>query len=116
MRKCKILELILYLANSKSDLQMQKLHAEPTICSGFLCKGDGSCHDDYSASLVLNNMHYYNLVLFATEVMLYVGSCEEFDDILLPVIIKQTDWSNCFERRHVNFSESALLVWLNSIC
>lgn len=102
MRKFKTLELILQVASGKSRIDIQKPSVDPKVCSGFLCKGDDSCTDVYRAALVLNPVHYYDLVLSATEVILYVGNCEEFEDILLPVIIKQKDWAKCFERRHVS--------------
>lgn len=106
MRKCKILELILQLANSQSEFEIQKPSIVPKICSGFLCKGDGSCNDNLSSSQILNVTHYYNLVLSATEVLLFVGNSEEFETILMPAIIKQKHWPKCFERRHVSIFSS----------
>lgn len=106
MRKCKILELILQLANSQSDFEIQKPIIAPKLCNGFLCKVDGSCNDNLSSSLILNVTHYYNLVLSATEVLLFVGNTEEFEAVLLPAIIKQKHWPKCFERRHVSIFSS----------
>lgn len=110
MRKCQFVKLILSLANSKFELQRQKPIVEARVCSGFLCKGDGSCTDDYSSSYNLEPIHYYNLVLAATEVILYVTDCEEFEDIIIPEIIKHPEWSSCFERRHVSISDITLQV------
>lgn len=106
MRKFKILELILQLANSQSDFEIQKPTIAPKLCNGFLCKGDGSCNDNLSSSKILNDTHYYNLVLSATEVLLFVGNTEEFEAVLLPAIIKQKHWPKCFERRHVSIFAS----------
>lgn len=80
---------------------MQKPALEAMICSGFLCKGGGSCTDDFCSFEMLNATHYYNLLMSITEVMLHVCNSEELEDILLPVITKPSNWAKCFERRHV---------------
>ncbi|KAJ8940386.1 hypothetical protein NQ314_010734 [Rhamnusium bicolor] len=101
MKKCKVLQLILYLTMSNYLIEMQKTFAQDFDCGAFLCSGDGSCRNVNISSPTLNSVHYYDLILSATEVLLYVGNDDDFSDILLPIITRNRNWAKCFERRHV---------------
>lgn len=103
MKKCKILQLILYLTVDNYTVEMQKKISQDSACCGsFLCSQDGTCRNVNTSSTTLNEVHYYDLISSATEILLYVGNDDDLSDILLPVITKKHDWAKCFERRNVS--------------
>lgn len=101
MKKCKILQLILYLTMERYTVEMQKKITQDFDCGSFLCSGDGTCRNVNISSPTLNEVHYYDLISSATEVLLYVGNDDDLSDILLPIITKNHHWAKCFERRNV---------------
>ncbi|XP_018570086.1 uncharacterized protein LOC108910070 [Anoplophora glabripennis] len=101
MKKCKILQLILYLTVDNYTAEMQKKIARNSACGSFLCSEDGTCRNVNTSSSTLNEVHYYDLISSSTEVLLYMGNDDDLSDILLPIITKNHNWAKCFERRNV---------------
>lgn len=102
MKKCKILQLILYLTVDNYTVEMQKKISQESACGSFLCSEDGTCRNVNISSPNLNEVHYYDLIASATEILLYVGNDDDLSDILLPIITKNHNWAKCFERRNVS--------------
>lgn len=104
MNKFKVLHLILDGTSDHFDKleTMQKPQVKYVNCKAFLCNSDGSCKDDNTSATMLQAIHYYDLIMSSTEVLLFAGSASEITDILIPAITKQPNWSNCLERRHVS--------------
>ncbi|XP_057670152.1 uncharacterized protein KIAA0825 [Diorhabda carinulata] len=101
MNKYKILKIILSSMREYFTLLMEKPLNKNSTCSYFLCNEEGSCGDENVVSVNLQAIHYYNLILSSTEILLFVGNKTDLMDILLPLIIEQPNWAYCLERRHV---------------
>ncbi|XP_056629865.1 uncharacterized protein KIAA0825 [Diorhabda sublineata] len=101
MNKYKILQIILSSMREYFTLLMEKPLNKNSTCSYFLCNEEGSCGDENVVSGNLQAIHYYNLILSSTEILLFVGNKTDLMDILLPLIIEQPNWAYCLERRHV---------------
>ncbi|XP_050514797.1 uncharacterized protein KIAA0825 homolog [Diabrotica virgifera virgifera] len=101
MNKYRILQLALKATSSQFKEKMEKPVCKNTKCTAFLCNEEGSCKDDNTSSTYLQQIHYYNIILSSTEILLFVGNKQELTDILLPIIILQPDWCHSLERRHV---------------
>lgn len=93
--------MILQMSTNKFSEEIHRISSEESDCGSFLCNGDGTCKSSISSSL-LTSVHYYDLILSATEVLLYTGNDEEFSDILITAITKHRNWAKCFERRCVS--------------
>ncbi|XP_023018112.2 uncharacterized protein KIAA0825 isoform X1 [Leptinotarsa decemlineata] len=101
MKKCKILSIILGAIFDEHSKGVLKPNVKNSECGSFLCNGDSSCRDVVTSSAIYEFTHYYDLISAGTEVMIFVGNESDLSDALLPLIIKQPNWSSCFERRHV---------------
>ncbi|XP_060523495.1 uncharacterized protein LOC132700308 isoform X2 [Cylas formicarius] len=97
----KVLQHLIQAFFDNLNTELPKANHKPTDCNGFLCPGDGSCKNVDSSSPILNDVHYYDLIRSLTDIILYIGSDAELNDILISTITKQRCWSKCLDRRQV---------------
>lgn len=102
MRKCRVLDIILSAITDRTVQETQKMMTDNSDCGGFLCQCDGSCNSIFNSSSLLQPIHYFDVVMSSTEILLYVGDEDDLTEILLKTITKCPNWQNCFEKKHVS--------------
>lgn len=71
-------------------------------CDGFLCSGDGICKCVEWKSQFLTDQQYYDMIYAVTHVFLGVGNEEDLSKLFLPIIRRNSNWAQCFDRREVS--------------
>ncbi|VEN35269.1 unnamed protein product, partial [Callosobruchus maculatus] len=124
--------LIMMILNAASKVLQQDIQKKPTVeadCGGFLCCNDGTCKMAAVLGPTLQQSDYYNIIHSAVKVSLYVGSEEDFQTVLIPIIVMRENWTKCFDRKNVwnqirppwfeamvNFVDPLLQITSDTVC
>ncbi|CAH1127111.1 unnamed protein product [Ceutorhynchus assimilis] len=100
-KKFKILQLLLQEFMEKSNVELKRPNPKSVDCGNLLCAGDGSCKDVDTSLQTFSPAHYHDLIMAATEVILYIGNDEEIKEFLVEVVMKYPGWSKSFERTNL---------------
>lgn len=106
MKNYTVLKMILHegVKEFSEDINAVNIFQQNSKCTGFLCPRDDTCKTLKSSTHLLEQHHYYEIIMSVTHIFLSTGSSDDLSRMFLPEIAKSPTWAQCFDRRHVCYT------------